>query len=229
VARGRLSLENPNGAVHVTAWDRNQVQIDAVKTAVGKQCLEETEVVIRSTRDAIRVHTSAPDMTWVRPTPCPAGAAMVEYSLKLPRSAVIEKLEVVNGGVDASGLAGFIRVSTVNGRVALDRLTGDIKVAAVNGPITARFSRATHYAFASLSSTDGEIRVEVPGDGNCEVSAESANGAVTNAFGFPVYGALHSSQGFIGTIGSRLELITLESVNGSIHVVRSPSAPTRSK
>ena len=32
-AGGRISLENINGAVRVTAWDRNEVKVDAVKTA----------------------------------------------------------------------------------------------------------------------------------------------------------------------------------------------------
>src|SRR5260370_39455449 len=45
-ASGRIELANINGAVHVAAWDQNEVKLDAVKRAdnrseerrVGKEC-----------------------------------------------------------------------------------------------------------------------------------------------------------------------------------------------
>jgi hypothetical protein len=32
-ANGRVSLSNINGPVHITAWDRNEVKLDAIKRA----------------------------------------------------------------------------------------------------------------------------------------------------------------------------------------------------
>ena len=40
-ANGRIELENINGAVHITAWDQNQVKVDAVKYADTKERLDE--------------------------------------------------------------------------------------------------------------------------------------------------------------------------------------------
>ena len=33
---GRVSLENINGAVHISGWDKNEVKVDAVKYAHSK-------------------------------------------------------------------------------------------------------------------------------------------------------------------------------------------------
>ena len=35
-ADGRVELENINGAVHISTWDRNEVKVDAVKYADAK-------------------------------------------------------------------------------------------------------------------------------------------------------------------------------------------------
>ena len=47
-ADGRVSLENINGAVHVTAWDRNEVKVDAVKSAYRRERLDEAKIEVQS-------------------------------------------------------------------------------------------------------------------------------------------------------------------------------------
>jgi DUF4097 and DUF4098 domain-containing protein YvlB len=170
--------------------------------------------------DAVHIRTKAPDITWVGKAACRDGAAVVSYTVYVPRNAIVEKVEVVNGAIEAAGLAGFVRLDNVNGNISVDRVTGDVKAVTVNGSIQAMFQRATRYAFASLQSTNGSIAVSLPADANMEVSAETSNGALLNDFGFPVYGAVHSSQGFFGTLVSRTALLTLQTVNGSIRVRR---------
>jgi hypothetical protein len=44
-ADGRVSLKNVNGAVHISAWDRNEVQVDAIKRASTQEALNEAEIV----------------------------------------------------------------------------------------------------------------------------------------------------------------------------------------
>ncbi len=41
-ADGRVELDNINGAVHISTWDRNEVKVDAVKSADSKDRLDET-------------------------------------------------------------------------------------------------------------------------------------------------------------------------------------------
>ena len=55
--QGRVSLENINGSVRVTAWDRNEVKVDAVKMAYRRDRLDEAKIVVRSDANAFHVET----------------------------------------------------------------------------------------------------------------------------------------------------------------------------
>ena len=45
---GRIELDNINGAVHISSWERNEVKVDAVKYADTKERLEEAKIEIDS-------------------------------------------------------------------------------------------------------------------------------------------------------------------------------------
>src|SRR5215212_10745611 len=62
-AQGRVSLSNINGAVRVMSWDRNEVKVDAVKSAYRRDRLDEAKIVVRADADTIHVETDYPTMT----------------------------------------------------------------------------------------------------------------------------------------------------------------------
>src|SRR5207253_10657762 len=43
---GRVELQNINGAVHITAWERNEVKVDAIKRAEDQQDLKDEEIIV---------------------------------------------------------------------------------------------------------------------------------------------------------------------------------------
>src|SRR5258706_20982 len=47
-ADGRVELDNINGAVHISSWDRNEVKVDAVKYAGPKDRLAEAPTVVEA-------------------------------------------------------------------------------------------------------------------------------------------------------------------------------------
>ena len=49
-ANGRISLDNINGNVEITGWDRSEVQIDAVKKASDQQRLDEAHIEVSGWR-----------------------------------------------------------------------------------------------------------------------------------------------------------------------------------
>src|SRR5215469_6050471 len=59
-ADGQIELENINGAVHISAWDRNEVKVDAVKRAWSKQRLEEGKIRINASDNSISIRTEYP-------------------------------------------------------------------------------------------------------------------------------------------------------------------------
>src|SRR5437763_16923043 len=98
-ADGRVSLKNVNGPVHISAWDRNEVQIDAIKRASTKEALDEAEIVIDSASSSISIRTRYPDSESKRAWHGDRDKASVEYTLKVPRRARLFAVETVNGGV----------------------------------------------------------------------------------------------------------------------------------
>src|SRR5258706_11653607 len=88
-ADGRVSLNNVNGAVHISTWDRNEVQVDAIKRAKTKEALDEARIVIDSSSSLVSVRTKYPESHGHR------DAASVEYTLKVPRRASLSSARTV--------------------------------------------------------------------------------------------------------------------------------------
>src|SRR5437016_4744925 len=63
-ATGQVRLDNVNGKVRVTAWDRAEVKVEAVKIADSEEELEAVKIVIDSRPDEIRIHTKYPSTKW---------------------------------------------------------------------------------------------------------------------------------------------------------------------
>src|SRR6516165_83980 len=58
---GRVSLENINGNVQLTGWDRAEVQIDAVKSAADQERLNEARIEVDVATDSVRIRTRYPE------------------------------------------------------------------------------------------------------------------------------------------------------------------------
>src|ERR1044072_5489483 len=103
-ATGRVSLENINGAIHIKTWERNEIKVDAVKTAPTRERLAEAEIKIDSfSPDSINIHTEYPRWTDdfdAKRDRRHEEPASVEYTLTMPRTARLESVELINGAFD---------------------------------------------------------------------------------------------------------------------------------
>src|SRR5258706_10044907 len=124
-ADGRVSVGNVNGAVRISAWDRNEVQVDAVKRARTQEALDDARIVIDSSSGSISIRTKYPDSHR-------HDSASVEYTIKVPRRARLWAVDTVNGRVEVSGVAGDVKISSVNGPVTAKDLAGDVRMSTVN-------------------------------------------------------------------------------------------------
>jgi DUF4097 and DUF4098 domain-containing protein YvlB len=113
-ATGTLSLKNINGGVKITAWERNEIQIDAVKTASSEAKLHEARIEVVGSGHSVDVQTKYPDHTNNNP-------ATVEYTIRVPRGARLFTVETVNGDIKVDGPQGLIKTKSVNGKVEVWR------------------------------------------------------------------------------------------------------------
>lgn len=60
-ANGRIELDNINGPVRVTSWDRSEAKVDAIKRAGNKKRLEEARIQIDSGTNFFSIRTEYPE------------------------------------------------------------------------------------------------------------------------------------------------------------------------
>jgi DUF4097 and DUF4098 domain-containing protein YvlB len=221
-ATGRVNLENLNGAVHITTWDRNEIKVDAVKTAPTRERLSEAEIKIDSfSPDSINIHTDYPRFTddsngkHDRRHEEPAS---VEYTLTVPRSARLESIELINGALDIDGVAGEVKASSINGRLKARGLTNEAKLSTINGSLEATFERLDAAQSITLNSVNGQIILTIPSDANAQLRANTVHGNISNDFGLPVRRGEYVGRDLAGTLGSGGTRIKLGNVNGQIRI-----------
>ncbi|NOT48781.1 MAG: hypothetical protein HOP17_13660, partial [Acidobacteria bacterium] len=134
-ANGRVSVSNVNGSIVVEAWDKNEVRLEAVKTADTKEALADVQIKVDSRADFLSVEADYDswrrdrgDKGWKN-----RGKLEVQFKLSVPRTAVLNEIETVNGSVNVSNFTNLTKASAVNGNVNATNLRGTAYLETVNG------------------------------------------------------------------------------------------------
>ena len=215
-AGGRIELDNINGAVHITGWDRNEVKVDAVKYAGTKERLDEARIEIEAGSDSVSIRTRYPhhDQTFNGGWNDPAG---VEYTLSVPRNARLDEIKLINGPLDIHGVAAEVRASCINGHMIAEGLQGRVKLEAINGRMEARFEHLTDSPI-ELSSVNGSIDLTLPSDVKADLEASTVSGGIDDDFGLHVRHHRFVGHDLRGELGGGGTRIRLSDVNGRIEI-----------
>jgi len=216
-AGGRVELNNINGAVHITGWDRNEVKVDAVKSAYNQERLDEAKIKVDASSSRVSIRTQYPerDNTWNWGSH--DNPASVEYTITVPRDARLDKIELINGALDVQGVAGPVSASCINGKLSARDLRGRIELSTINGPLEAAVDR-TDSTHVDLSSINGRLRLTLPSDAQVELEASTVHGGISNDFGLKSnhhQWVGHDLRGRLGNGGNRIKL---SNINGPIEI-----------
>ena len=215
---GRVELDNINGDVHISSWDRNEVKVDATKYADTKEGLEEAKIEIDSGKDHLSIQTKYPhrDQGWNWGSH--NHPASVEYTLTVPRTVRLDEIKLINGQLDVNGVSGEVRASCINGRLEAAGLAGRAKLSTINGHLEAKFGQLAGKS-VELNSVNGSVDLTIPSDSNAEVEASTISGGIHNDFGLRVNGHMvgHDMRGELGNGGTQIHL---SNVNGHIDIHR---------
>jgi DUF4097 and DUF4098 domain-containing protein YvlB len=141
----------------------------------------------------------------------------VEFTVRVPEGVRFIG-RTVNGSVEAQGLTADAEVYSVNGAVTVTS-SGLARAETVNGSITAAMGRADWSGPLELKTVNGSITVELPATVSARVEARTVNGGIETDFPLTVTGRFGPRR-VSGTIGSGGRDLTLETVNGGIHIRR---------
>jgi DUF4097 and DUF4098 domain-containing protein YvlB len=222
-ADGRVSLQNINGAIKIIGWDKNEVQIDAVKVADKREKLDEAKIVVDATASTLKIKTEYPDRDNYNP-------ARVEYTLQVPRKAHLDAIRAVNGAVTVEGVQGQINVASVNGEVSGKALAGQVKLSSVNGRVVAALDQIAGASPIELNAVNGSVELMLPSDANAELSASTVHGSIGNGFDIPVRRERFTGGSSLrAKLGTGMTLVKLSTVNGSIRLQRASDGKPLSK
>src|SRR5215213_7959698 len=217
---GRISLENINGGVQIKVWDQAAVQVDAIKKAYRKERLNEARIEVNATEENIRIKTEYPheNQNFRGDERRYENPATVEYSLTVPRKAILESIEMVNGSIDIDGVEGNVKATSINGSVSARGLVSEVRLSTINGSLTATFTQLEETKPISLGSINGSVTLVIPSNANASIRAGTVHGGISSDFGLKVKHGEYVGHSLDGQLGNGGPRIKLANVNGGIKI-----------
>jgi DUF4097 and DUF4098 domain-containing protein YvlB len=206
VSTGRVAIQNLYGDVQITAWDRDEVLIEATKHSADARHLDDARIIVDTADGLVSIRTQYVGSDVDNP-------AAVEYRIMVPRRANLDNVKLVNGGLSISGVTGGVKASSVNGSIKVEKLEGEADLSTVNGHVEAEFQSVSRCHPITLSSVNGPIRLS---GAAATVTANNRSGGIDSDFG----------RAWRASTGHRLDaalngggaVIHLHNVNGGISI-----------
>ena len=212
---GRVSLENVNGDVRISVWDRSEVKVDAVKFARDEDRLADVKIAVDSSPESIHIETKYAHHLFNNN---PGG---VEYTLTVPAGARLDKVDLVNGALNIEGVTGDVKASLVNGNVTAHGLRGGLEISTVNGRVEVTVDEPKPRKRINLSSVNGGVVLNLPSDVNATLHASTVTGGISSDFNGAVEHGWFVGHNLEGELGHGGPEIHLSDVNGHISIRRS--------
>ena len=227
-AQGRVTLKNISGAVRITAWDRAEVRVDAVKHANTRERLDEAKITVDASADSVNIETRYPDeaFRYERDKGNYRNPASVDYTLSVPRGARLESIEVISGKLDIEGTTGGVKASCISGRFTARNLAGDAKLSNVSGMLEATFDKIDDASNVTLNNVSGQLIINLPSDTNGTLKANTLSGQIANNLGLPVRRGEYIGHDLSGQLGRGGARIKLNNVSGGIRIQRAADGRT---
>ncbi len=207
---GTVRLDNYNGAVEISGWDRNTVEIDGTKYAKTEYRLKEMKIDIVPSASSITIRTVPPIDRF--------GNAGARYTIHVPKKTVLAGIVSSNGSIRVEGIEGDTHLRTSNGSVHATMLVGPLDVQTSNGSVDVSEINGD----TTLHSSNGTIRADVR---KGRFGASTSNGSITahlrEADSGPV--RLSSSNGHIELTIDAAREVHATTTNSSI-TVRMPAS-----
>lgn len=208
---GSLELQNVNGTVDVQGWDRNEVEIHAVKTAKHKESdLERVSIDVEARPDAVSIATRYPQNEGVE--------VAVDYTIHVPHGARLEHIGTVNGTLKIAGVENVEDLHTVNGNIEVYEAGGMVHARTTNGNVHLELAHLPDKAGAAAETTNGSLVLAVPSDMQADVEARCLNGNFYSELPMTMESNQRPRE-VHGKLGRGGAPIRLRTVNGGIRVV----------
>src|SRR2546425_8229573 len=208
---GTFELQNVNGTVEVQGWDRDVVEVHAVKTAKLKESdLERVSIDVNANTGGVSIATRYPQNEGVE--------VAVEYTIHVPHGAKLEHLGTVNGTLRIAGVDEVEELRTVNGNIEVYGADSTVRARTTNGNVRLELSHVHGVAGTIAETTNGSVILALPADSQADLEARCFNGNFLSELPMAMRGARKRRE-MRGKLGQGGVPIKLHTINGGIRVV----------
>lgn len=135
------------------------------------------------------------------------------------------RADTVAGSVEAQGITGDLRFNSVSGDLTVFEGAGSsVRADSVSGSMIVDLDPAGAPTDIGLTSVSGEIAIRLPHPTDADVEANTASGAVSNAFEDLRVSGQWGAKRITGRLGSGSGKLKATTVSGSIALLRRPPA-----
>ena len=220
-----IEIKGVNGDISARPGSGNEVEVTALRTG-RRNNPEDVKIEVVQHGDGVTICAVYPDVDG-RPNECKPGSegrmntrnndVKVSFTVLVP-SGVRFIGKTVNGDVTAESMASPVAIKTVNGSATFST-SAHGEASTVNGSITGTLGSSAWSDTLSFKTVNGSITLDLPGDANTELRAATVNGDISSDFPITVSGRLNPRR-LNGTIGGGGRTLELETVNGSVKLLR---------
>lgn len=204
---GQLDLQNHQGTVTVSTWDRNELRLRA-EWEDGPR-----PVTIRQAGSTVRVRVRGDlglppvDFNLTVPRGMSVAVQGISVGVKIDGSRANIAVHSVEGDVEVTGGSGNIAIQAVEGDVHVHDASGHIAVHSIEGHVMVRRSRGT----VEVEAVDGDVELlEIDSE---NIGVNVVDGDVT------FQGAIHDSgRYFMSTHDGDLNIIIPDNSNARVSI-----------
>jgi DUF4097 and DUF4098 domain-containing protein YvlB len=208
---GSFELQNVNGPVEVQGWDRDAVEVRAVKTAKHHEAdLDRVTIEVSARSNSVSVATRYPQDEGVE--------VAVEYLVRVPRGAHVEHVGTINGTLSVVGIDSVDDLHTVNGNIEVYDGGGNVHAHTTNGNIHLELAHFAGAYGASAETTNGSLVVALPADAQADIETRCLNGNFLSEVPVAMQSTLKPRE-MHGKLGKGGAPIKLRTINGGIRIV----------
>ena len=166
----KLTVDDVNGTIAITCWDRNEVEITATKHAESQADLDAIRIDIKQGNDKVEIHT-----VYSSSVPHSGGVA---YQIVVPKDLGSLAANTANGNISVENVGGEVSMKSENGAITATSLKGSFLLATTNGSINADCTDLA--GEGRLHTTNGSITLALPRSADALIDADTTVGRISS-------------------------------------------------
>jgi hypothetical protein len=209
-----LVIEITIGNVRIEGWDKSEVEITVERRVPAAAQFSQLPISIAEVPPGVVVRA-------VQNDDATDPAFKSDVTVRIPRSAIIERLSVIEGRISIEGFTGSINGTIRRGPIEAKDISGTIRLETQIGSVTLTNAKLSANGLLRLRTFNGDVKLtfgERPA--NARIMALALNGSIKSDI--PL--ALRESWGprwGEATLGKGEPVISIDVVTGQVEI-RSP-------